>query len=102
VCGMAKDILSLRAAPFVANNDADALSLRIKRRIYFLAPFFFCALALISRSAASRAAARTSGFSLRFFASTSKEAPTSDRVNALLLTRRFFERVLASMSCKIA
>lgn len=38
--------------------------------IYFLPPFFFAALALISRSAASRAAARTSGFSLRFLEST--------------------------------
>jgi len=70
-----------------------------RRAAYFLPPFFFAARALISRSAASRAAARTSGFSLRFFASTSKEAPTKDRVKALLFTLRFFVRVLASMSC---
>ena len=56
----------------------------------FLASFALRWRSLISRSAASRAAARTSDFSARFFWITSRDAPTIARL--LVFTERFFLR----------
>ena len=56
----------------------------------FLASFALRWRSLISRSAASRAAARTSDFSARFFWITSRDAPTIERL--LVFTERFFLR----------
>ena len=66
----------------------------------FLASFALRWRSLISRSAASRAAARTSDFSARFFWITSRDAPTIERL--LVFTERFFLRAISVVwSCFI-
>ena len=82
----------------LARGNPKQATFRRWKHLYFL-PLAFLARSLISRRAASRAAARTSGFSLRFLASTSRDAPTNERVNADLFTRLVLRVVLASLSC---
>ncbi|GIL93070.1 hypothetical protein Vretifemale_20546, partial [Volvox reticuliferus] len=52
--------------------------------------FCFFMRSLTSRIAASRLAWRTSGFSVRFFWITSREAPTMERLFDFATVRRFF------------